>query len=230
MSVTRWRKWWPRVAWGCGGATLGAVAVYTANVADRLDLPGKWDPSSKISIDTLGTWLGAIATIAIAIVGGLLARKVRLRQEQIERQQVDSAKQNEAQRRESAALLSAYDVKFRVRLGSVDSAGYYNTWLVAMTTSRTAAALDAQVFYKGQPLGDSLDRIPHRENWWVWTTPGDMNLSPATKNELTARQHIKQDVRHDIEIRFSIDGYRFGRTTKGFTTIGRRAVAPEPTS
>ncbi|NII52323.1 hypothetical protein FHR77_002763 [Frigoribacterium endophyticum] len=230
MSVIKWRSWWPRIAWGCGGAAIGAGVVFTTNVADRLDLPGKWDPSSKISVDTLGTWLGAIATIAIAIVGGLFARKVRLRQERVLREQVARTKLYEAQRRESAALLSAYDVKFRVRLGSVDRSGYYNTWLVTMTTSTTAAALDAQVFYEGKPLGDSLDRIPHRENWWVWTTPGDMDLSPATKNELTARQRVKQVVRHAVEVHFSVDEFRFARTTKGITIIGRPAVAAEPAS
>lgn len=209
MTISRRGRWRSRLGWIAGGAIVGAALVYCLQVAQRLNLPGKWDPDSTVSIDTLGTWLGTFATIAIAAAGWLYGRRI-------------SRQQRHAESLQARNL--ATEVQFRVR-PVLGANRIWSKWRVVLYTAEKAPATDVEVRVDGTPIGDMISLLRSGQNKpWGFQPELPLNMPMPTTDIKSARAFIRSQVRNRIELRFTIEGYRFSRTAGGLESLGQAPV------
>ena len=193
-----------------GGAIVGAGLIYCFQVADRLNLPGTWDTESKISLDTLGTWLGTIATVAIAIAGWVYGWRISKQQKRAESLQ---------------ATILASEFQFRVRPVR-GGGGIWDQWRLILYTAEKAPATDIEVMLDGSPFGDGLDLLRMQQaEPWGWQPVMPLNMPNPTTDEKEARSFIRAHVRDRLDIRFTVAGHRYSRSANGLRSLGKVAYS-----
>ena len=218
MSTSGTRRWVARIAWAIGGAVVGGTAtiVWLSVQHHAVPLPPN-DLQSVWTWDTIGTWCGTIATVAVAVIAAIYTLTSTRR----ERRVTEERQRTEERQNELDALTLASEVQFRVRpvLGSNQ---FWTKWRVDLYTADRAPATDVELLVDGKPLGSKLNVLRMtKDSPWSWPETRDLDMPAVTTSLEEARTFIRSHVRERVEVRFAMRGYRFTRTAAGLEPNGK---------
>jgi hypothetical protein len=201
MRVIKWAK---RAAWALIGAGLLAAVVLATQVDFVSELDWRFNLSSVWTWDTLGTWLGAAATVAIAGISAAYTLSSTRRQQRAE-----------ARDGLTRGLVIASQVKFTTEpvLGNNH---FYEYWRIRTTTA--APVTEVQIRLDGRQLGLTKKVLLPREEGYVWNSE-PLNMNPPTRDIEMARSFIKSNIRDKIEIRFMAEGRPFTKDRSDFNPV-----------
>jgi len=197
-------KWAKRAAWALVGAGLLAAVVLATQVDFVSELDWRFNLSSVWTWDTLGTWLGAAATVAIAGISAAYTLSSTRRQQRAD-----------ARDGLTRGLVIASQVKFTTE-PVLGKSNYYEYWRIRTTTA--APLTEVQIRLDGRQLGLTKKVLLPREDGYVWNSE-PLNMDPPTQDIEMARSFIKSNIRDKIEIRFMAEGRPFTKNRSDFNPV-----------